>query len=226
MTNRRVGMLLVMAISVFTGGLALAKPTAAKKQMDEQFMAVGKARTQAELAVRKARAVFGPIDKKWRGVSLKADQAHTQIINALRKAADQEQHRSEELRNPAVIEELTQRQRTIEQDWQRFSTVDREAMESDYSEAKSTVQGLATLFSSVTQLEPAWKDAKVDLPTLQAAYEAVAERADELREQAEKAFADLERGTEMWQKAAVAATQPARDKDEVGGMKDEKEKSQ
>jgi hypothetical protein len=210
MANWRVGMLLVVLAGMVGGAGVLGKPTpAAKKQMDEQYMAVGRARTQAELAVRKARAVFKPIDKQWRGVSLKADQAHTQIINALRKAADHEQHQSEELRNQSVIEELNQRQRTVEQDWQRFSSVDRTAMESDYHDANVGVQGLANLFSSITQLEPAWKDSQVDLPTLQATYEAVANRANALREQAEGAFADLERGTAMWQKAAAAATQPA-----------------
>jgi hypothetical protein len=211
MGKGRVAVWIVVACSlcgVVGSGPGAFGASAAKKQMDEQYMAVGRARTRAELAMRKARAVFGPIDKKWRGVSLKADQAHTEIINALRKAEDDERHRSEELRNQALIDELNQRQRTVEQDWQRYSGVDRAAMESDYRDANTAAQAIGTLFGSITQLEPAWKDTKVDLPTLEAMYEAVANRANAIREQAEGAFADLEKGTAMWQKAAAAATQP------------------
>lgn len=189
--------------------MELAAAPRPNKELERQYMQVSQARTRAELAVRKARAIYGHLAKQWRGVSLKADQAHTQIADALGKVIDDERSRSPEMRNEALIDELNQRRRTVEQDWQRFSSVDRAAMETSYRDANTDAQGLSTLFSSLIQLEPAWKDSKVDLPTLQATYTAVADRADAITQQAEDAFADLERGAAMWQKAAVAATQPS-----------------
>lgn len=208
------GTMVVMFVAalVFMAGAGSSDLSAAarhNKELERQYMQVSQARTRAELAVRAARAIYGKLSKQWRGVSLQADQAHAQIIDALAKAIDDERQQSEEMRNAALIDELNQRRRTVEQDWQRFSSVDRTAMEASYRDANTDAQGLSTLFSSLIQLEPAWKDSKVDLSTLQSTYTAVADRADAITRQAEDAFAELEQGAAMWQKAAVAATQPS-----------------
>ncbi len=208
------GIMVVMLVGavVFMGSAGSAELAAAprhNKELERQYMQVSQARTRAELAVRAARAIYGKLSKQWRAVSLKADQAHSEIADALGKAIEDERTRAPEMRNEALVDELNQRRRTVEQDWQRFSSVDRAAMEASYRDANADAQGLSTLFSSLIQLEPSWKDSKVDLPTLQATYTAVADRADAITQQAEDAFADLERGAAMWQKAAVAATQPS-----------------
>lgn len=208
-----VGMIAAMLVG---GLLALAEepkppkdlnnPNNPNKALEEQYMAISAARGRAEWAVRRARTAPDELEPKWRVANQALDADHARILEAIRKAVEDEQKRPEELRNPAVIEELNQRRTTIEQDWQRLAAVDRPAIESRYRSAGQVAQGIAALYGQVVQLDAPWKDNKMDLPTLQAAYEAVTKRANDLRQQADDALADLQKAQKLWERAATAAT--------------------
>jgi hypothetical protein len=182
---------------------------AEEKSLDDQYVTVGNARTQAELAIRKIRTFFENSDTKWKAASFAADAAKTQASEAIRKAIEDEQKKVEELRNQAVIEDLNQRRAQLDLDWQKFTTVDRPAIEASYRGANQSVQGINQVYQSVVQMEPNWKDAKVNLETLQSAYEAIAKRANEIREQGETALADLQKAQKMWEGVSAATTRPA-----------------
>ena len=57
-------------------------------------------------------------------------------------------------------------------------------------------------------VESNWKDTRLDLVPLQAAYDAIAKRADAIRATADKAVADLENWKKVWETAAESNTRP------------------
>jgi hypothetical protein len=184
----------------------------APKPVDDQYMAIAASRTRADLAIRKVRTLAEENEGKWRMIAAATDAAHAQILESLRKATEDEQRRTEELRNPAVIDELNQRRTTIEQDWQRYAAVDRPAIDTSYRNAIGALGAVAQVFATLTNIEATWKDAKVDLSALQAGYDAVAKRAEDLKAQAEKATSDLISNQKQWESVAKAAisTQPVK----------------
>jgi hypothetical protein len=72
------------------------------------------------------------------------------------------------------------------------------------------IRGAEAAFLRVTQIEPGWKGSDIDIKSLETAYDAIAKRADTVRDQAAKALSDLQAVQKLWEKVAAAATQPAK----------------
>jgi hypothetical protein len=201
--------IMIARISFGMAMLLCALPALAQEQsLDEQYKEASLARTRAELSIRKTRQFFEEGEAKWRAGNHALETSRSQIQQALAQAIQQEQRRPEDMRNLALIEELQQRQQQIERDWARFIQVERPNVETLYRAASSMIHTVSQAFSQLTQLENVWKDARVDMTTLKAAYDAVADRADAVRKQAEDAMNQQGEYLKMWQSRAAAATQP------------------
>jgi len=195
----------VIAHMIMSSTLRAAEPT-----LDEQYLDVAKARTEAELAIRKTRAMFEENDNHWRTAWASLDQARTLAAQAIDLAIQDEQRRPEDVRSQPVIEDLSARRRDIDKEWQRFSAVDRPAMDQSYQLSRNLItNNMGQVFQYVTQWEPAWKEAKVDVTALKASYDAITRRALEIRAQVQKTLDDLDQAQKKWDAISAAATQPA-----------------
>jgi len=195
----------VMLLALMTTFARGEEPT-----MDEQYLEVAKARTEAELAIRKTRAMFEENDARWRTGWSTVDQSRGQAVQAIDLAIQDEQRRPEDVRSQPLVEELGSRRRQLEVDWARFSQVDRPAIDQSYQAARNLItNSMGQVFTYVTQWEPAWKEAKVDVMALKTSYEAITRRSLEIRAQAQKSLDDLGKAQKTWEGVARAATQPA-----------------
>jgi len=188
----------------------ISTAVAADKTLEDQYLEASAARTRAELAIRKARSFFEENENRWRSASFAQDSSRTQISQAIQLAIQEEQRRPEDMRNLALIEDLQQRNVQVDRDWQRFASVERPNVDQFYRLSSQLVNTVAQSYQILTQVEPTWKDAKVEMPALQAAYDAIANRADGVRTQAKGALNQHIEYQKSWETRAAAATQPTR----------------
>jgi hypothetical protein len=167
------------------------------------------ARTKADLAVRKLKIFFDAQEENWRAAEAGLDAAHTAAIGLLQRATDEESRKPDDIRDPNVIDALNNKRAAIEQQWVHFMTAERPDIESAYRSASGSSASLSQVFNALAALDTQWKDAHLELPILQADFDAVANRADQLRQAAQKALGDIRQAQGDWQKTALATTRPS-----------------
>lgn len=198
---------ILSATSVIT--LLLAGLCAAQdKTADEQFHAIATSRSKAELSLRKLKTFFEQNEMRWRLVQSSPDGFVKRIYDTIRKTTEEEQRKPEDVRNVAIVEELNQRRALVEQDWNRYVTTERGALETTYRQSQQQMDRLWQTWTTLTTNETNWKDLRLDQAALQASYDAVAKRADELRAATEKLIADSENWKKIWELAAESSTRP------------------
>jgi hypothetical protein len=180
----------------------------AQDKTDEQFQALAAARTKAEVAVRKLRTFYEENENRWRALQQAPDASIRNIYEAIRKAAEDEQRKAEDLRNQAVIDELNQRRGLIEGDWNRFANTDRPSLDLVYRQSQQNMERIWQSWHNLANIESNWKDSRLDLAPLQSAYDVVAKRADAIRAAGDKAVADMETWKKAWETAAESNTRP------------------
>lgn len=200
--NRLMAMTMFVALSFV--GVCLAQD----KATEEQFQGVAASRAKADAALRKLRAYYEQAAAPFTQAQAAPDVSYKRIGENIAKAILEEQRKPEAARKPAVIEELNQRRGLIEQDWARYLSSERPAIENAFRVPQQQVATLGTLWSNLVNNEASWKLLRLDPPALQAMYDAVATRADELRAAGEKAVANAEIWKKIWATAAESTTRP------------------
>lgn len=178
------------------------------KTADDQFQVLGVARTRAEAAVRQLRTFFEETEPRWRSLQQAPDASIRSIYETIRKTLEDEQRKAEDTRNQAVIDELNQRRVLIEGDWNRFYSTDRPNLEAVYRQNQQMMERIWQSWNNLAGVENNWKDTRLDLAPLQAAYEAIAKRAEAIRASAEAAVSDQEKWKKIWDVAAESNTRP------------------
>ncbi|HEY8665241.1 MAG TPA: hypothetical protein VIL86_01190 [Tepidisphaeraceae bacterium] len=202
---------LLLAAPICPQAFADDKPDAkaSEKAMEEAYVALAQARTKTELALRTARTYLDEANATARQSVQATDVAHAATGVALRKALETEARKPEEQKDPALVESLNQRNAQIEKDYQQLGAIDRPAVSAKLNEAQQTINILNDTFNNISNMERTWKDTKLDLPAIQGLYESITKRVTELREQAQKAVADLLQQQKTWEAAAEAANKTA-----------------
>lgn len=198
----------VAILFVVAGFIGTAR-AADDKSMDEQYQALAASRTKAELAVRRLRTFFDDGEQNWRVASQATEAARGRIGDNLRKEIETEQRKPEESRDTQKVETLNDRAHQIELDWNKFGQTDRPAIETRYRSAQQLTQVVAQLYANLANVESMWKDAKLDLTSLQGAFDAITQRANSALEQGQKAYGDLQQAQKTWESMPEVAGAPA-----------------
>lgn len=201
-------LVMVALVALLFAGVSFAQDKPQEKNTEEQFHAVALARSKAEFALRRLRTYYEQTQGRFEQVRLAPDASLLRIGETITKATQDEQRKPEDARNMAVIEEFAQRRGLINQDWARYANTERPAIDNAFRLPLQQMATLWVVWGNLANNEGYWKDMRLDLPTLQAAYDAVAKRADEFRVSSEKALVDAENWKKIWEVAAESADRP------------------
>jgi hypothetical protein len=170
----------------------------ASTPIDQQYAAVGAARTAADLAIRQAHNFFDDNEPNWRDASQGTDSAHGQIDDALIHGQDMENRKPDDQRSQATLDNLNAQRTQLAVDWAKFSNVTRANMEQSYRRDQNLINEMVQVFNNMTTSETGWKDLQLSMPATQALYQSIAQRAGALQADAAKQLSDLQAARKSW----------------------------
>jgi len=167
---------------------AIALPLHADKS-DDAAITLAVARAKAELAVKHAQSAVDERRSGWDSLWQITEIIRNKTYNVLETRQQAEERNADDARDQALMDQIQTRLTKLHEDWDTYNAKDRAALNLSFQDASETVGRLSQALDSLVNAERAWKDADLEPATLQSAYEAIAKRAGEMRDQAEKALA-------------------------------------
>jgi hypothetical protein len=207
----------LLPVLALLSALSLRTMAAGTNTEVDPLMKLATARAKVEISLRDATAVFDKTRNGYVAAETVIEKTRNQIMDILSKA------KTERDEDKKFVIECERRAAQIDRKWDDASREYDTDISPRYDAATETFDKLKNIFGKLTDLDQNWKDARLDLAALEAAFAAMDKRIADTAAQGEKATNDLKDRQKIWgaELAAVEkfVAQPA-EKDD--GEKDQK----